>query len=115
MAKIKVYIAGPLTSSGRVTENVHQAAMIADELLGLGFAVYVPHWNVVQDTAFPRDYNFWLAHDLEWLAVCDVLLRLPGDSPGADAEVQRARELGKHVYFDIDELIEAAMRSDARG
>ena len=110
--KIKVYVAGPLTSSGRVTANVHRAAMIADELLDLGFAVYVPYWNAVQDMIAPRDYDFWLAHDLEWLAVCDVLLRLPGDSPGADAEVHRARELGKYVYFDIEELLEAAKRDD---
>jgi hypothetical protein len=113
--KIKVYISCPLTSSGRVTENVHNALEAANKLLDAGFAVYVPHWNVIQDMAFPRGYDFWLAHDLEWLTACNILLRLPGDSSGADVEVQKARELGKPVWFDVDRLIEAAKRDDARG
>lgn len=102
----KIYIAGPLTSSGRLMKNVNRAASCADELLDRGFAVYVPHWNVIQDAIHPRDYGFWLSHDLEWLAVCDCVLRLPGESAGADAEVQRARELGKTVYFSLDEIPE---------
>jgi hypothetical protein len=32
------------------------------------------------------------------LARCDALLRLPGESPGADREVKRARELWIPVY-----------------
>lgn len=102
----KIYIAGPLTSSGRLTQNVNQAAIAANALMDRGFAVYVPHWNVVQCMIIPRDYAEWLAHDLEWLAVCDCVLRLPGESAGADVEVQRARELGKTVYFSPNEIPE---------
>jgi len=44
--------------------------------------------------------------DLEWIERCDLLLRLPGESKGADMEVDRAIECGKVVYFDIETLIE---------
>jgi hypothetical protein len=41
---------------------------------------------------------------MEWLAVCDCVLRLPGESKGADAEVKFAQEIGKPVYYSIAEL-----------
>jgi hypothetical protein len=33
---------------------------------------------------------------------CDALLRLPGDSPGADEEVKMASELGLPVLTGLD-------------
>jgi len=35
---------------------------------------------------------------------CDAVLRLPGDSRGADQDVAIARERGIPVYFDLDEV-----------
>lgn len=35
---------------------------------------------------------------------CDAVLRLPGDSAGADQDVAIARERGIPVYFDIAEV-----------
>ena len=77
----------------------------ANALMDHGFAVYVPHWNIIQDMAFPRGYGSWLAHDLEWLAVCDYVLRLPGESAGADAEVQRAGTLNIPVLYRLEDII----------
>lgn len=37
--------------------------------------------------------------DLPWVAAADVLLRLPGASMGADAEVHEARAFGVPVFF----------------
>jgi len=47
-------------------------------------------------------YQYPVAHRL--LGRCDAVLRIPGDSRGADMDVARARELGLPVYFDVDEL-----------
>ena len=47
-------------------------------------------------------YQYPVAHRL--IERCDVLLRLPGDSRGADMDVARARELGLPVCLDIAEL-----------
>ncbi len=38
----------------------------------------------------------------------DAVLRLPGASTGADEDVRRARARGIPVYFDLDEVPEAA-------
>ncbi|WP_228374205.1 DUF4406 domain-containing protein [Demequina phytophila] len=38
------------------------------------------------------------------LAHCDAVLRLPGDSKGADQDVAIARERGIPVYFSLEEI-----------
>ncbi|HEY9330982.1 MAG TPA: DUF4406 domain-containing protein [Streptomyces sp.] len=38
------------------------------------------------------------------LARCDAVLRLPGDSAGADQDVALARRRGLPVYYDIAEI-----------
>ncbi len=35
---------------------------------------------------------------------CDAILRLPGDSKGADNDVRLAKERGIPVYFQVDEI-----------
>ncbi|QGZ66801.1 DUF4406 domain-containing protein [Paraburkholderia acidisoli] len=37
---------------------------------------------------------------------CDAVLRIPGESKGADGDVDLARTLGIPVYLDIDDLPE---------
>ena len=48
-----------------------------------------------------------MALDRAWLECSDIVLRLPGESPGADREVAYALELGKPVYEGIDALLAA--------
>lgn len=47
-------------------------------------------------------YQYPVAHRL--IERCDAVLRLPGDSRGADMDVARARELGLPVVYDVNEL-----------
>lgn len=47
-------------------------------------------------------YQYPVAHRL--LERCDALLRLPGESRGADMDVARARELGLPVVASVDQL-----------
>lgn len=108
--RTRVYVSGPLTK-GMLTSNVHRALDAASELLRRGYAVYVPHTNVLWEIAHPPIDNpleaeaVWLAHDFEWVAACDVLLRLPGASPGADKEVELAHKLGIPVYYALEILL----------
>jgi hypothetical protein len=46
----------------------------------------------------------WLDMDFAWVAVSDAVLRLPGESVGADKEVEHARKLGIPVFTDIPAL-----------
>lgn len=36
---------------------------------------------------------------------CDAILRLPGESKGADGDVELARQSGIPVYYDLDEVL----------
>ena len=53
---------------------------------------------------FPRPYEFWLELDNYFLPLCEAVLRLPGQSNGADKEVQLARELKIPVLVGMDSL-----------
>lgn len=44
--------------------------------------------------------------DLEWMDHMDAVLRLPGESAGADMEVAHAKALGLPVFYSIDDIRE---------
>lgn len=110
---MRVYVAGPLTSGNRFTDNVRAAIDCADRLVSAGFLPYVPHLCVFWDMVHPHPYEYWMKLDRGWLGSCDVLLRLPGRSPGSDREVLWAKELGIPVFFDERELL--AWATEQRG
>ncbi len=100
---LRVYIASPYTI-GNIAENVTRQITTAHELMNLGFAVYLPLLCHFQHTVIPRPYEDWMKQDLEWLSACDVLLRLSGESKGADREVEYAKEHNIPVKHSIEEL-----------
>ena len=99
----RVYVAGPYTR-GDVAVNVRNAYGAANRLADLGFAPFVPHATHFWHMMFPRPYEFWLDLDAQFLPFCGALLRLPGDSSGADKEVALARSLDIPVFTEIAEL-----------
>lgn len=100
---MRVYIAGPY-SQGDPVLNVRDAITAAETVLAASHSPYVPHLTMLWHLIAPHDVGFWYAHDLEWLAVCDAVLRLPGDSVGADAEVKEAERLGIPVVTSVAAL-----------
>lgn len=102
--KSKVYIAAPYTK-GDVAMNVRSVIEAADELVRLGFAPYLPHLTHFWHLVSPHPIEFWYANDNEWLPMCDALLRLPGESHGADDEITLAQKLGIPVFYSIDNLV----------
>ena len=88
----RVYVSGPYTY-GSETANVRRALEAADALLDAGLAPYVPHLWWIREVSVSRDYERWLQLDFAFLRVCDVLLRLPGHSPGSDREEAEATRL----------------------
>jgi hypothetical protein len=103
--RIKVYIASPYTK-GDVAVNVKRQLDMADQLMTLGYAPFAPLYSHFQHMAHPRPYQDWIAIDLEWVTACDVLLRLDGDSSGADGEVMYAAAHGVSVVYSVEELTE---------
>lgn len=100
---IKVYIASPYTN-GDVAVNVKIQMDYADELMNLGFAPFVPLYSHFQHMAHPRPYEDWVKIDLEWVKVCDCLLRLRCESSGADGEVKFAEQNNIPVFYSLTDL-----------
>jgi hypothetical protein len=101
--KPRVYIAGPY-SQGVVAENIRNAVLAGEAVLSLGAIPYIPHLTHTWELLHPHPYDFWIEYDLHWLPLCHALLRLPGDSKGADGEVAEAQRLGIPVFYSLDEL-----------
>lgn len=101
-----VYVAGPLTGDQLV--NIRLAIDAADSLRREGFIPFVPHLNGLWYFVYPNDYEEWLRMDLLWLEKCDAVLRLDGDSKGADREVKHAKERGIPVFYSMQDLMRYA-------
>lgn len=103
-ARIKVYIASPYTI-GDVAVNVRRQMDAVDELIEYGLLPFCPLYYHFQHLVHPRPYDDWLLLDIGWMLQCDAVLRLGGDSVGADKEVETAKENGIPVYYSIEDLI----------
>lgn len=100
-----VYIASPYTKpEGKQEENVLKSLEVADKLIKMGYIPFTPLLSHYMEQSFPQDYETWMKLDFEWLEKCDCVLRLPGDSSGADREVKRALELGIPVFLKMEEM-----------
>jgi len=100
---VVVYIASPYTK-GDVAVNVHNAFKVADKLVELGFIPYVPIWTHFWHLVSPHPYEFWTKMDLEFVKRCDCVLRIEGESSGADKEIEYAKSIGIPVYYSIEAL-----------
>lgn len=103
MRRPRIYVAGPMESVGDLVENVRRAAVAASDLLEAGLDPFVPHLSAALVSVARRgpSRGRWIEWGLSWLAVSDAVLRLPGESPGSDAEVAEARRLGIPVFHSI--------------
>lgn len=120
--KRRVYIAGPI-SKGDMLHNLRQADAAFFRLLRAGIAPMNPMWSVFAGSAtrpvapdgpvcstadvLPNGTTHadWMGVDLPWVEAAHAVLRLPGESVGADAEVRHAVRHNIPVYHDIDDLI----------
>ena len=97
----RIYVAGPISKGDRES-NYATAIDAADRLLVAGWNPYVPHLCLWWHERYPHTHAEWMAHDFVWVAACDALVRLPGESDGADQEVALACRLGIPVYNGIE-------------
>ena len=100
---MRIYVAGPY-SKGETAINVRNAILTGDRLLELGHIPFVPHLTHFWHYISPKPWDVWLKIDRDWLCVCDAILRLPGESEGADLEVAEAKRLGMLIYYSLDEI-----------
>jgi hypothetical protein len=119
----RVYIAGPL-GKGSLVHNVNQATAAFVELARAGLAPMCPHWSVYAKECEPAPmgpeqvtclgtvagndamgFDDWMGVDLPWVAASDALLRLPGESVGADMEVSCAKDHGVPVFHSVAAVV----------
>ena len=103
MKKIKVFISSPYTI-GDIAQNVRRQIDAVDELMNNGYVPFAPLYSHFQHMIHPRPYEDWMSVDFEWVRVCDCILRLEGESSGADREVALAKSLGIPVFYSFEEL-----------
>ena len=108
--RTKVYVAGPI-SNGDLNHNINQAREAGLKLLKAGFAPWIPQLtcyfagDVPEVLPHGTTHEDWMGMDLPWVASADVLLRLSGESKGADMECDLAFEKGIPIYESVESLI----------
>lgn len=100
----RVYIAGPIanghTAKPRdIYKNVRNAERFYEELINAGWTPILPHLSYHAWVNFDNDVHWprWIELDLDLLDVVCAIIRIPGESIGAEMEVQYAQEKDIHV------------------
>lgn len=110
MSRLLVFLAGPFTSNPM--HGTRAASLAGDILYAAGYDVYVPHLSILDDVISPHDSDYWYERTLRMVDHCDVLLRLPGESVGADRELERGKELGIPTFEGTAEEFVVMYRVD---
>lgn len=101
-----VYIASPYSLHADKQKAVNAQIDAFAILLVAGHEPVAPLLSHYVDHRYPTSYERWMRWCLAILSRCDAVLRLPGESAGADWEVAVAEGLGKPVYYQIDDVIQ---------
>lgn len=132
----RVYVASAI-SRGDLTDNINRAIDAGRDLMRAGFAPLVPHtsafwggathgWVAAPDGNMSKHtyavatvggfegatHADWLGIDIPWVLVSDAVLRLPGESAGADQETAAARAAGIPVFESVAEVVAWGVAED---
>jgi len=98
---MRVYIAAPYTKGDQVL-NVRAAIVVADSVLAAGHTPFLPHLSHLWHLVSPKPWAEWLRLDLEWMKCCDAVIRVAGESRGAEVEVTEASKMGLPVFYSVE-------------
>jgi hypothetical protein len=114
---LMILVAGPYRSGtdgdpARIQANVDAMAAASLELFERGHLPVMGEWfalpliEAAEAAGTYPDADAVIFHPVaeRVLARCDACLRIGGPSEGADRMVRVARELGKLVFFDLDDV-----------
>lgn len=102
---LTVYIAGPYTN-GDCAANTGDAIRVFGRLAEMGVCPICPHTSMLVQMIAPQRWERWIDFGLEMVRRSDCVLRMAGDSRGADIEVSEALALGIPVFRDNDQWLE---------
>ena len=98
-----IYVSAPY-SKGDVGGNIRRACYAGDMLLLKGHIPVIPHLSHLWHLISPHSWETWMEISLALLTVCDAVLRLDGESNGADLEIAQAKEDCMVIYFSLEEV-----------
>ena len=105
-----LYVAAPYTRPEPVS-NTHFVYQVASAIYeNTDWCPVVPHSSLLWHLVAPRAEEYWYTYDLHLLRGCDAIVRLPGDSPGADNEIEFARANGIKIVGFLSLPAEAIAR-----
>lgn len=115
--RMLILIAGPYRSGTgddpqKMAENLRRLEQASWPIFKAGHVpmigewVALPIWNVAGGKAVGDALYDEILHPTAGRLIerCDAILRLPGESKGADNDVRLAKERGIPVYYNVDEL-----------
>lgn len=101
---MRVYVAGPYTRGDQAI-NVRRAIEAGNRLAEAGHHPFIPHLTMFWHLLYPHEYRFWMDQDRAWLKACEAVVRLPGESAGADEETRIAELIGLPVFGSVEDLL----------
>jgi hypothetical protein len=93
-------------AKGDMAHNIGQAWAAGERLRDAGYTPIEPQNNFFcAITGKRRSHAEWLDIDKPLVLASQAVLRLPGESVGADMETGWANDAGIPVYTDVEQLI----------
>lgn len=103
-----IYVASPYTAKTEAERlsNVNRQICAGEQIANFGAYAYLPLLSHYWDAMFPRKWEFWIEMCKNMVPRCDGLIRLSGDSRGADIEVEFALSKNIPVFYTFGKLDE---------
>jgi|688.fasta_scaffold12342_25 hypothetical protein len=100
-----IYIASPYSGyddkQAAVNVQIDAFAVLRDA----GHQPIAPLLSHYVDERHPASYERWMQWCMTMVSVADLVVRLPGESKGADAEVAEARRRGIPVVYGVESIV----------
>lgn len=103
-ARPTIYIAGPYSSGQEA--GLRQAIEAFNKLADAGWSPFCPHLSFLPALHKERSWEEWMELCWPWVLRAEALVRLPGESEGADMEVSWARDVGKTIFDSVEDANE---------
>lgn len=112
-----ILIAGPYRSGTNndpelIQKNMDRLESCALPIFRKGHIPMIGEWvaNPLIERAGSKEVGDEIFQEIQYptahrlLTKCDAILRIKGDSKGADQDVQIAKDLGLQIYYDVNEI-----------
>ena len=102
-SKPLVYVAGPISSNP--WRCLGEALICWKPMREAGAIPFFPQFGIVHAMIEETDYQEHFDYGIDMMLKCDLVVRMPGKSPGADAEEGEAKAHGIPViHLTYDDL-----------